>query len=105
MWRIAWSFYAGAVGAWVITGPANYATFAGIIGLVMYAVSSGLPVIMIAYAGDIIQKKVPHVLSLTDFIGWRYGWVAKTYVVLLCLFNMSIGESCCVSLEGGVGPP
>ncbi len=31
-------------------------------------------------------------LSLTDFMGWRFGWAAKTYVVLLCLFNMSIGE-------------
>lgn len=30
-------------------------------------------------------------LSLTDFMGWRFGWVAKTYVVLVCLFNMSIG--------------
>jgi hypothetical protein len=39
-----------------------------------------------------LQRKVPHVLSLTDFMGWRYGYVAKTYVVLLCLFNMSIGE-------------
>lgn len=40
----------------------------------------------------LLQRQVPHVLSLTDFIGWRYGWVAKSYVVLLCLFNMSIGE-------------
>lgn len=31
-------------------------------------------------------------LSLTDFMGWRFGWAAKTYVVLLCLFNMSIGQ-------------
>lgn len=31
-------------------------------------------------------------LSLTDFMGWRFGWAAKTYVVMLCLFNMSIGE-------------
>ena len=38
------------------------------------------------------QRKVPHVLSLTDFMGWRFGWAAKTYVVMLCLFNMSIGE-------------
>lgn len=50
------------------------------------------------------QSKLPHVLSLTDFIGWRYGWVAKTYVVLLCCFNMSIGACthclplpCCAS--------
>jgi hypothetical protein len=39
-----------------------------------------------------VQRKVPNVLSLTDFMGWRYGYVAKSYVVLLCLFNMSIGE-------------
>lgn len=57
MWRIAWSFYAGAVGAWVITGPASYSPFAGVIGLVMYAISSGLPVIMIAYAGGMIQVR------------------------------------------------
>ena len=46
-----------------------------------------------------LQRKVPHVLSLTDFIGWRYGWVAKSYVVLLCCFNMSIGARG----EGGAG--
>lgn len=55
MWRVAWSFYAGAVGAWVITGPANYSTYAGVIGMVMYATCSGLPVLMIAYAGGAIQ--------------------------------------------------
>lgn len=55
MWRIAWSFYAGAVGAWVITGPATYTPWAGVIGNVMYALSSGLPVLMIAYAGPVIQ--------------------------------------------------
>jgi hypothetical protein len=31
------------------------------------------------------------VLSLTDYIGWRFGFAAKTYVVVLVLFNMSIG--------------
>lgn len=40
----------------------------------------------------LLQRKVPHVLSLTDFMGWRYGTVAKHFVVLLCLFNMSVGE-------------
>lgn len=39
-----------------------------------------------------LQRKLPHVLSLTDFIGWRFGFASKTYVVLLILFNMSIGE-------------
>jgi hypothetical protein len=58
--RIAWSFFAGALGAWVISSPPaytgsgyNYGT--GAIGLVFYSLSSGLPVIMIAFAGNIIR--------------------------------------------------
>lgn len=93
--RIGWSFFAGALGAWVISSPpaytgSGYNYGAGGIGLAFYSLSSGLPVIMIAFAGEVIRRKVPHVLSLTDFMGWRYGYVAKTYVVLLCIFNMSI---------------
>lgn len=93
--RLGWSFFAGALGAWVIATPASYTAFpygygAGAIGLVFYSLASGLPVIMVAFAGNVIRRKVPHVLSLTDFMGWRFGWAAKTYVVMLCLFNMSI---------------
>ncbi|KAL4441843.1 hypothetical protein ABPG77_003759 [Micractinium sp. CCAP 211/92] len=93
--RIGWSFFAGALGAWVISGPPSYTASgygygAGAIGLVFYSLSSGLPVIMVAFAGDLIRRKVPHVLSLTDFMGWRFGYVAKSYVVLLCMFNMAI---------------
>jgi Na+/proline symporter len=87
---IAWSFYAGAVGAWVIASPASYAAYAGMLGLVFYSLSSGLPFIMIAFAGEKIRTKVPHVLSLTDYMGWRFGFAAKTLVVLIILFNMSI---------------
>ena len=88
--RIAWSFYAGAMGAWVLTGPADYASYSGMLGLCMYATAIGLPFIMIAYAGDTIRGKLPHVLSMTDFMGWRYGELAKLTVVLLILFNMGI---------------
>jgi Na+/proline symporter len=45
-WRIAWSFFAGAVGAWVIVGPASYASYAGVLGLVFYSLASGLPIIV-----------------------------------------------------------
>lgn len=159
--RLGWSFFAGALGAWVVSSPPSYTGFgfnsgAGFLGLVFYSLAAGLPLLMIAFAGSVIkargaacsrarrrppprtraharargprlaqpnhnrrpppqpdqwrprspisdapatrppasspQNKVPHVLSLTDFIGWRFGWVAKTYVVLFCLFNMSIGE-------------
>lgn len=88
--RIAWSFYAGAMGSWVLTSPAGYASFAGLLGLVFYALAAGFPFIMIAYAGDSIRSRLPHVMSLTDFMGWRYGELTKLTVVIVVLFNMSI---------------
>lgn len=88
--RIAWSFYAGAMGAWVLSSPASFATLGGMLGLVMYSLASGLPFIMIAFAGEKIQSKLPHVLSLTDYVGWRFGFVAKSLVILIALLNMSI---------------
>lgn len=87
---IGWSFYAAAVGAWVIASPASYAAYGGMLGLVMYSLASGLPFIMIAFAGAKIQSKMPGVLSFTDYIGWRFGLVSKTLAFAIVLFNMSI---------------
>jgi len=88
--RIAWSFYAGAVGAWVIVSPSQYAAFAGIVGVVVYALTSGLPVLLVATLGGRITAALPHVYSMADFFGWRFGPCAQTLVALLCVFNMSI---------------
>ena len=78
------------MGAWVITGPAGFGSFAGFLGIWMYALAAGFPFIMIAYAGKKIQDKVPHVLSLTSYMGWRFGELSRLYVFIVALFNMSI---------------
>ena len=89
-WRIGWSFYAGAVGAWVITAPPLFASSLGIPGVIVYAITSGLPILLIAFLGGRITAALPHVFSLTDYTAWRYGPVAKSLVAAICLFNMSI---------------
>jgi SSS family solute:Na+ symporter len=89
-YRIAWSFFAGAVGAWVIVSPPAYASFAGVLGLVFYSLASGIPLIVAALFGGKIQSAMPDCCSLSDFIGYRFGPVAKMMVILLTLFNMSI---------------
>lgn len=89
-WRIAWSFFASAVGAWCITSPTSYAYFVGIVGLAFYAFATGLPLIVIALFGDKVRSQHPDVATLPDFVGKRYGPVFKTIVVLVSLFNMSI---------------
>lgn len=89
-WRIAWSFYAGAVGCWAIVTPPAYAAYAGVLGLAMYSIAAGFPLIFIAWFGGIIRERAPHVGSFSDFAGWRFGPCAQALVVLVCLTNMSI---------------
>ncbi|KAI8800337.1 hypothetical protein BJ742DRAFT_841981, partial [Cladochytrium replicatum] len=88
---IAGSFYATSLGAWVVFSMPSYVVTAGIVGLVFYALSSGLPIIMIAYVGSVVQKKFPYIISIGDFARWRFGTVMRFYVSLLMLFIMSVG--------------
>ena len=60
--RIAWSFYAGAVGSWVVTGPPSYSVWAGLLGLIMYAISAGIPIVIIAQLGHRITGNLPEAL-------------------------------------------
>ncbi|KAF9957585.1 hypothetical protein BGZ70_009472 [Mortierella alpina] len=88
---IAWSFYASGVGAWVIFSMPAYVVSAGIVGLVAYSISCGLPIIIHARVGAILHRKYPGVLSLGDFVQWRFGTIPTIIVTLVMLLNMSIG--------------
>eukprot|EP00122_Pirum_gemmata_P005223 Pgem_evm1s4767 len=89
-WIIAFSFYASAIGAWVMSGPATYAFYSGIVGAVMYGVAAGIPIIMIALFGDTIRNWYPNVLSLSDYAKLRFGMVTQVFVVFVSCLNMSI---------------
>ncbi|KAF9919179.1 hypothetical protein BX616_000032 [Lobosporangium transversale] len=87
---IAWSFYASGVGAWVIFSMPAYVVSAGIIGLIAYSVSCGLPILIVARVGAVLHRKYPGVLSLGDFVQWRFGTIPTIIVTLIMLLNMSI---------------
>jgi Na+/proline symporter len=63
---------------------------AGIVGVVAYAISCGLPILMIGWFGGQITRDLPHVLSLADFIGWRFGPIARTMLFVMTNFMMCI---------------
>jgi hypothetical protein len=44
--------------------------------VVAYAVTAGIPIILIALAGSTITRHLPHVFSLSDYIGW---WVRRRH--------------------------
>lgn len=92
-WSIAWSFYASAVGSWVLTGPADLAFYSGLISVFAYGFAVGFPPILIAYFGETMQKEYPEILSLSDFVDWRFGRATQAMVVVLTLFNMSVAAA------------
>ncbi|GJJ73374.1 hypothetical protein EMPS_05732 [Entomortierella parvispora] len=87
---IAWSFYASGVGAWVIFAMPAYVVSAGIVGLVAYSVSCGLPIFLVARVGAVLHRKYPGVLSLGDFVHWRFGTIPMILVTIVMLLNMFI---------------
>ena len=46
---------------------ADWACAAGIVGLIFYSLMSGVPIIMIAWLGCAVQKRIPGVVSLSDY--------------------------------------
>ncbi|CAI5506165.1 unnamed protein product [Closterium sp. Naga37s-1] len=90
MLTIAWSFYAGAMGSWALFGPPSYCSYAGTLGMIMYSISAGLPIIIVAWFGAVIHRLVPSVVSMADYVRRRFGLVISLYVSALMLFNMGV---------------
>jgi SSS family solute:Na+ symporter len=89
-WRIAFSFFAGSVGSWAVTTPASYACFAGWVGMVFYALATGLPIMVIAYFGNLVREKYPTAQALGDMVVLRFGPTLRLCTCIVALFNMAI---------------
>ncbi|KAG0304105.1 hypothetical protein BGZ98_005921, partial [Dissophora globulifera] len=74
----------------VIFAMPAFVVSAGIVGLVAYAVSSGLPIVIVARVGAVLHRKYPGILSLGDFVQWRFGTIPTIIVSLVMLLNMFI---------------
>ncbi|KAL2884869.1 Sodium/pantothenate symporter [Ceratocystis lukuohia] len=64
------------------------ATVAGVQGLVIYALSCGIPMLVFAYFGSIIRKQCPDGFVLTEWTRQRYGVIASLYLSFMTLFTL-----------------
>ena len=64
------------------------ATIAGIQGLLIYALSSSLPLLVFGALGPIIRRKCPEGFVLTEWTRQRYGAVAGIFLSLCTLITM-----------------
>lgn len=64
------------------------ATIAGVQGLIVYSLSSGLPLLIFGYLGPLIRKKCPEGFVLTEWTRQRYGTVAALFLSLMTLITL-----------------
>jgi len=81
---------ASVAGAWVLFSPAEAATWAGVPGVLGYALGQAAPLLALAFIGPRMRRLMPHGHSLTEFAWHRYGAAAYALVLALMLFYMFI---------------
>ncbi|KXS93689.1 hypothetical protein AC578_8326 [Pseudocercospora eumusae] len=77
---LALNFIASALGSGILFTYPNIAALAGLHGLLVYALSSGLPLLIFAALGPIIRRKCPEGFVLTQWTRQRYGTITSLYL-------------------------
>ncbi|KAJ4298477.1 hypothetical protein N0V88_003507 [Collariella sp. IMI 366227] len=85
---LALNFIASALGSGILFAYPQLATLAGVQGVVVYALSSGLPLLIFAALGPIIRRKCPEGFVLTEWTRQRYGTVAALYLSFMSLVTL-----------------
>jgi Na+/proline symporter len=83
------------LGSGVLFSYPELATLAGVQGVIVYALSSALPLFIFAALGPIIRGKCPEGFVLTEWTRQRYGIVTCLYLsalTLLTLFLYMVSE-------------
>ncbi|KAH4213234.1 hypothetical protein HBI95_024490 [Parastagonospora nodorum] len=85
---LALNFIASALGSGILFTYPQIATIAGVQGLLVYALSSSLPLLVFGALGPIIRRKCPEGFVLTEWTRQRYGAVAGLFLSACTLITM-----------------
>jgi Na+/proline symporter len=84
-----------ALGSGILFTYPQIATIAGVQGLLVYALSSSLPLLIFGALGPIIRRKCPEGFVLTEWTRQRYGAVAGLFLsacTLITIFLYMVAE-------------
>ncbi|KAL1959609.1 hypothetical protein VTO42DRAFT_1644 [Malbranchea cinnamomea] len=85
---VALNFIASGLGSGILFTYPEIATIAGVQGLIVYGLSSSLPLLVFGFVGPIIRKKCPEGFVLTEWTRKRYGVVPAIYLSALTLITL-----------------
>ncbi|KAL1837349.1 hypothetical protein VTJ49DRAFT_3960 [Mycothermus thermophilus] len=85
---IGGSWACQTLGSAILFAYPELATITGVQGIVIYALSSSLPLLAFAALGPIIRRRCPEGFVLTEWTRQRYGTVAALYLSVMTLFTL-----------------
>lgn len=77
-----------ALGSAILFAYPELGTLAGVQGVIVYALSSALPLLAFAALGPIIRRKCPQGFVLTEWTRQRYGTAAALYLSFMSLVTL-----------------
>ncbi len=77
-----------ALGSGILFSYPQLAVIAGVQGVVVYALSSALPLLIFAALGPVIRRKCPEGFVLTEWTRQRYGLLAALYLSFMTLVTL-----------------
>ncbi|KAI4956610.1 hypothetical protein J4E91_000823 [Alternaria rosae] len=77
-----------ALGSGILFTYPQIATIAGVQGLLVYALSSSLPLLVFGALGPIIRRKCPEGFVLTEWTRQRYGAIGGLFLTVCTLITM-----------------
>lgn len=83
-----WLLIPAALGSGILFAYPQLGTLAGVQGVVVYALSSALPLLIFAALGPIIRRKCPQGFVLTEWTRQRYGTFAALYLSFMTLVTL-----------------
>ncbi|KAI8904125.1 hypothetical protein EDD86DRAFT_92271 [Gorgonomyces haynaldii] len=90
-YRVGWGLFGSVMGAWVVFSVSAFALYGGgILGLAIYAIFCGIPLLLVGYIGSKLKTMLDRPISIASFASERYGKIFQVYVSLNVLFNLSI---------------
>ncbi len=81
---------ASVAGSWILFAPGETGTWAGIMGLIGYALGQAAPLGAIAFIGPRMKRLMPEGHSLTEYVWCRFGSGMYLLALLVMVFYMFI---------------
>ncbi|KUI61290.1 putative urea active transporter 1 [Cytospora mali] len=85
---IALNFIASGLGSGILFSYPELATITGVQGVLIYALTSALPLLIFAALGPIIRRKCPEGFVLTEWTRERFGIATALWLSFLTLVTM-----------------